>query len=269
MTGKVTSPMAKRRKASEFGPYKGYWPQKFLYEYLNIDIDPYDFPRYMLRDWAEEAGVSVDEDSYADSLSKKQLQDYKQWLIKHNKDAEYLQASPSEAPSYLTLKFPEKTPKGTWGIHYTNEGIFESFQYGATIPRLALSTWYEQKEKARCPENLTDKLGTYEYVYIFSFKATRYPLSYGARKYGKNAILFQTDAGVEADHLGDEEHQLIVPACSEYNVIPLRAVDEGIIVCSFKDEEKEGLEFESIENLIRYVETEEKKGSRPLARIEC
>ena len=210
-------------KKSPYGPYKGYYPQKFLYEYLKIEIDPYDFGHYV-RDWAEETGAKVVDDAITGDLSEDQVKLFEEWLIDNRKADEYLEQDPAGAPAYLTLKRPTKTPKGTWAIHYTNEGVFESFEYGATIPRLALSTWWKEKEKVKCPQNLTDELGIYEYVYIFAFEATRYSLSTGSGKYGKNAVLFQTDAGVLADHIGDEEYQLIVPACSEYNVVPIHRV---------------------------------------------
>lgn len=257
------------KKKASYGPYKGYYPQTYLFRYLEIDLDPYDFPQYMLEEWAQENDVKLEEDTYVSDITDDQRKAFEQWLRANSKEVELLERDPAGAPAYLTLRYPELAPKGTWAIHYTNEGTFKSFEHGATRDRLALSTWYKEKEVARCDENLTDELGDAEYVYIFAFKADRYSLSYGTRKYGKNAVLFQTDAGVEAYHIGDEEHQLIVPACSEYNVIPLRRVDEGVIVCSFEGDEDKGLEFETIEALITYVETEEKKGNRPLARIKC
>lgn len=259
----------KSRKS--YGPYKGYYPQKFLYEYLKIELDPYDMPHRFLEQWAEEVGVDIGDDDHADSLTPQQLKDYEEWLIKHDKGVMLVQEDPAGAPAYLTLKWPELMPKGTWAIHFTGEGTFKSFTQGATIPRLALSTWWEDKEKARCPENIGDGLGTYEYVYIFAFPAAKIDrmLGYASRKYGKNAILFQTDGAVNAYHVGDEEQQLIIPACSEYNVIPIRGISDGIS-CGFGDSgEGDGLSFDTIEDLIDYVEKAEALGERPLARLQC
>lgn len=264
--------MAKKKKAKpSFGKYKGYYPQKYLYEYLKIKIDPYDMPHRFLEQWAEEAGVKVDEDDFADALTAEQLKAYEAWLIKNEKGIELVERDPAGAPAYLTLMWPDLMPRGTWAIHFTNEGTFEAFAQGATIPRLALSTWWEDKEQARCPENLTDQLGTYEYVYVFSFLAAKIDgmIGYASRKYGKNAILFQTDAGVKAYHVGDEEYQLILPACSEYNVIPLHNIQDGIS-CGFEgSKEGEGLSFDSIKDLIAYVEKAEAAGERPLERLRC
>jgi len=265
--------MAKKKSSEKryYGPHKGYYPQKYLYEYLKIVIDPYDMPHRFIEQWAEEAGVKVDEEDFADVLTPVQLKAYEAWLIKHEKGIELVERNPADAPAYLTLKWPELMPRGTWAIHFTNQGTFESFSQGATIPRLALSTWWKDKEKARCPENLSDKLGTYEYVYVFAFQASKIDgmLGYASRKYGKNAILFQTDGAVNAYHIGDEEHQLILPACSEYNVIPIRGIGDGIS-CGFEDSgEGDGLSFDTIKDLIAYVEQGEARGERPLERLKC
>lgn len=63
------------RKKKPYGPYKGYYPQKYLYQYLKIEIDPYDMPHQFLRQWSEEAGVKVDGEDYADALTPEQLKD--------------------------------------------------------------------------------------------------------------------------------------------------------------------------------------------------
>lgn len=263
--------MAKKKAAKKpYGPYKGYYPQKYLYEYLKIKIDPYDMPHRFLEQWAEQAGVKVDEETYPDELTEKQLADYEAWLIKNEKGIALVEHDPAGAPAYLILHHPKIMPKGTWAIHFTDEEPFDAFRQGATIPRLAYSTWWKEKEKARCPENIGDTLGTYEYVYIFSFDArSRAVISRGS-KYGRNAVLFQTDGAVEAYHIGDEEDQVIVPACSEYNVIPIRGIKDGIS-CGFNDsgDGGDGLSFDSIEDLIAYVEKAEASGDRPLARLQC
>jgi hypothetical protein len=260
--------MAKKKK-NLYGPYKGYYPQKYLYEYLKIEIDPYDMPHRFLEQWAEEAGVKIDEDDHADALTADQLKAYEAWLIKNEKGIELVERDPSGAPAYLIIKWPKLVPKGIWAIHFTDDDPFESFNQGATIPRLAFSTWWKEKEPARCPENLTDQLGTYEYVYVFAFKALERNIDRRGTKYGKNAILFQTDAAVEAYHVGDEEDQLMIPACSEYNMIPIRNIEDGIS-CSFEGaKEGEGLSFDSVKDLIAYVEKAEAAGERPLERLRC
>lgn len=261
--------MAKKRK-NVYGPYKGYYPQKYLQEYLEIDIDPFDFPKHMLDQWAEENGVKLGEDDYTDSLNPDQLKSYEKWLKENDKAVEFLEWTPAEAPAYLTLSWPEKLPKGTWGIHYTNVPGVDEFRYGATIPKLALSTWWNEKDQARCPENLGNELGSYDYVYSFAFpvegKGAVSP--FHGSKYGRNAIVFQTNAAILAYHNGDEEWQMIFPACSEYNVIPV-SLDGTEVTCAFEDGEGEALTFDSVKDLIEYVEKAEGLGERPLERLKC
>lgn len=254
-------------KKKPYGPYKGYYPQKYLYEYLEITIDPYDMPHHFLEQWGREVGLDIGDDDHVDALTPDQLKAYEEWLIQHDKGIMLVQDDPAGAPAYLTLMWPKKLPKGTWAIHFTDGEPFDAFTQGATIPRLALSTWWKDKERARCPENISDKLGTYEYVYVFSFDALDRAVINRGSKYGKNAVLFQTDAAVKAYHSGDEEYQVILPACSEYNVIPIRGIEEGIS-CAFEHSE-EGLTFDTLKDLIDYVEQAETKGKRPLARLQC
>lgn len=259
------------RKLSKklIGKYPGYYPQKYLFDYLKIeDLDPYDAPSSMLREWAEETGTDLGDVEYSSDLQEPQLTAFGEWLKANEKGIEYVSKDPYYAPAYLTLKWPKLMPRGRWALHFTKER-FESFDQGATMQNLALSTWTKEKAKAKCPENLSNELGSFDYVYIFAIDQRKFDMwTVYARKYGHHAMLFQTDAGVEAYHVGDEEDQLMVPACSEYNVIPLRDVLDGIF-CRFKDSEDEGLEFASPNHLLRYIEEEEAKGGRPMERLVC
>lgn len=259
-----------RKKRLRYGRYKGFYPQKYLLSYLEIDIDPYDFPHYMLEEWGEENDVKIGDEDFASDLTPDQLKSYEKWLKDRDKAIEYLERDPASAPAYLTLRWPKKLPKGTWGIHYTKEPSIDAFRFGATIPKLALSTWWEKKDEAQCPENLSDELGSYEYVYSFAFpvegKGSVSP-SYGL-KYGRNAVIFQTDAALLAYHDGDEEWQMIFPACSEYNVVPV-SLDGSEVTCAFADGEGEALTFGSVKDLIEYIEKAEAQGERPLERLRC
>lgn len=253
------------------GPYPGYYPQKYLFDYLSIkELDPFDAPAHMIEEWAEEKGIDMSKrDPYAHDLNSEELADFEKWLKDNEKGIAYVERDPYYAPAYLTLKWPKLMPRGRWALHFTRQGPFEAFNQGATMQNLALSTWTKEKKKAKCPDNLTDNLGQFDYVYIFAVDQKNFGqwASY-ARKYGPNAILFQTDAGVEAYHIGDEEDQLLVPVCSEYNVIPIWDIRDGIR-CRYKNSEDEGLEFDSPKELLAYIEKEEARGARPLERILC
>jgi hypothetical protein len=134
---------------------------------------------------------------------------------------------------------------------------------------MALSRGKAKKVEAGCDRNLGDELGDFDYVYGFAFTAywkQMHLYSY-SKKYGKHAVLFQCDVALEATHSGDEENQVIFPICSEYNVIPLWNVQDGLRI-RFKDSEDDGLEFDSLKDLIDYIEQGEAAGQRVLERVE-
>jgi hypothetical protein len=104
---------------------------------------------------------------------------------------------------------------------------------------------------------LTDSIGSWSVVYGFAFNAdARNVLSWSNReKYGKNAVLFQSDGAVEAWHYGDEERQVIFPLCSEYNVIPLYAPEPGNVTVGEVDDEDEATNrYDSIQDVIADAE---------------
>ena len=196
------------------------------------------------------------------------LKRFKEWLAKHDKGQQWVSEDPYGAPAYLTLTWPKLLPAKTWLIHFTNEAPFDAFDRGATLDGLALSTWRKEKIKADCRKNLTDELGSFDYVYGFAMTAywKGFNLHSYSSKYGKNAVLFQCDVALEATHFGDEEKQVIFPICSEYNMVPLWNVRDGLRI-RFEDSDDDGLEFDTLQNLIDYIEKEEAAGSRPLERI--
>jgi hypothetical protein len=265
--------------AKKTGKGSGKKVQQFLYNYLAGGIDPYDFPQYMLKQWGEEIGREIDDDTYPSDLNAKDIEGFRKWLVDNEKGIEFVEKDPYGSPAYLTLNEAKKMPTGTWGIHFTNKSPFESFDYGATLEGLHLSTWNQQKVGADCSKNLdVEKMSAYEHVFFFAFEALgggaglRHSVAVirqGVGKYGRNAVLFQTDAAVRAWHIGDEEHQLIVPACSEYNVVGIVDVDPSSLRCLYEGSEDEGADFESLEALIAYIESEPTSKSRRLARLNC
>lgn len=240
--------------------------QEWLSSYLEIDIDPYDF-RQELPAWAEEEGVRraggrpIDDETGAEDLSPKQLAAFKQWLIDNHKGEDWVASGEIySVPAYLYFNEVKKLPPGTWCIHFTDSPSFEVFESGTTLDGLALSSHKREKDPVDRERNLTDELGSAEVVYGFAFLATdRNVLSVG-RKYGKNAVLFQTDAGVRAWHIGDEEYQVIFPLASEYNVIPLSEPSPGDVVV--ETDGGEPLVFETLADVIAYAERGEKQQVR-------
>ena len=244
--------------------------QKELHAYLDIELDPFDFDPF-IREWMEEVGIRWEQpdEPFADDLTPAQLKQFTKWLVDTEKSIYYVTHDPLYAPAYLVFSEVSRLPAGSWGIHFTDADPFEAFDQGSTIQGLALSTWKKEKDVVDCAKNLGDDIGPFETVFGFAFLAgQRNILSHGS-KYGRNAVLFQTDGGVRAWHSGDEEYQMIFPLCSEYNVIPLYNPQPGEITV----ETKEGKEliFSSVEDVADYAgesNAQQLRLSGPLVRVE-
>jgi hypothetical protein len=219
--------------------------QDDLYNYLKTELDPYDFNMY-LADFARDIGIpKIDEDSCVSELDDEQMEQFKKWLEDENKAEEFVREDPMYAPAYLLLRAQKKLPPGSWLVHFTNH-VFDDFTVGATIDNLALSVWTEKKAQVNCEVNLTDQIGLHEVVFGFAFDANESHLLHKGKKYGRNAVLFRSDCAVVAWHYGDEENQAIFPLCSEYDVVILENVRDGISI----DER----EFRTFPEAIRYIE---------------
>ena len=250
--------------------------QGWLADYLDIDIDPYDFNHELL-DWAKAAkirkdgeGRKFDDETSCHELSEKQLEAFKQWLIKNHKGEDWVSTGAIDVPAYLYFTEVKRLPVGTWCIHFTGKDPFGVFEYGTTLEGLALSTHKREKDQVDCDKNLTEDIGSAEVVYGFAFLASDRDVLYRGQKYGRNAVLFQTDAGVRAWHIGDEEYQVIFPLCSEYNVIPMVEPQPGDI--RIQTESGDDVEFKTLDEVIAYVEKTETKAlrsnpSRKLVRV--
>lgn len=252
--------------------------QNWLFDYLTPEggLDPYDFMHY-IEEWAEFARQKrdgskriIDNETSAGDLSEIQLAKFKKWLLENRKGEDWVASGDIMTPAYLYFNEVKKLPTGTWCIHFTNADAFDVFEKGTTLDGLALSTWKREKDAVDCEKNLTNDIGSAECVFGFAFTADERNVIAKGQKYGKNAALFQVDGGVRAWHIGDEEYQVIFPLCSEYNVIPLLEPHRDRIV--IETEGGEEAVFGSIEDVIRYVESQEKRAvqanpSRRLVRV--
>lgn len=226
---------------------------KELQDWLYIDLtpegglDPYHFSHY-LEEWAALEEIDLGDEPEVYKLTPEQLEGFKDWLIETEKGIEFARQMPYESPAYLTLQYAKKLPSGTWCIHFTPSDPFEAFDRGTTIDGLHLSSWTEKKTFVDCKKQLSDNIGSGEVVYGFAFLADKVNVLEQSHSYGDNAVLFQTDGGVLAYHVGDEENQVIFPLCSEYNAIPLYNPKPGEIVVYEGGKE---LRYERLQDLIR------------------
>jgi len=237
--------------------------QGWVYNWLSRGLDPYDFPLYLIADWAEENEIDgVPEDAYVDDLTPAQQADYKAWL--EGEVPRLMQNNPVEMPANLTLHAERKAPSGTWFAHFTREpGGFHAFDRGTTIEGLHLSTWKARKDRANCQKNLSPDIGVGEVVFGFAFEAANAARNQGVygRKYGDNVLLFQCDCAVIADHDGDDETQAIFPICAEYNVVPFASTGgRGLLA---ETERGEDIEFDNLKDALDYVQ----RAERPVAGL--
>lgn len=116
---------------------------------------------------------------------------------------EILMNNPSSASSksFFVLNQKKLLPNSTWLIHFSDDAYDiarEGFKHGTAEPdRLGLTT-YTKKEAKR---------GGYNFAFEADNKAD---VNHVARKkkYGKDAVMFQ-NSGVEVNHAGDEEDQVV------------------------------------------------------------
>jgi|SRR5271166_387177 len=238
------------------------WIQNWLYDYLNIDVDPYDFNHY-LPQWIEQEEIDIgDEDPEeltVDELTEAQLKAFTHWLKNSYAISSYLESDPFDAPAYLTLHAREKLSKGSWLVHFSRESFVGGFDRGTSLRGLHLSTWRTNKELADCSRNLDEEnIGTGEVIFGFAFDVTRRNvLSYGRHRYGSKIVIFQCDCAVDAYHDGDEEYQAIFPICSEHNVIGVYGSEyDQLLVETVGGSE---IEFHSLEEIIEYAEKDKRR----------
>lgn len=240
--------------------------QGWLFEYLSTDVDPYDF-NFAIKDWIEQEDITDNGTPYVEptdvmpeDLSPDQLKAFTKWLKKSGELDLYTREMPLEAPAYLTLHAKTKLPPGSWFMHFT-DAHFDHFTQGATLDGLHLSTWKKRKDLANCSRNLSDTQGLAEVVFGFAYAAENLErmqdVDAGARKYGRNAVIFQCDCAIEAYHDGDDEFQSLFPVCAEYNLHGVsidHAMDLGL-----DDDAGNTLWFKNLPELIAHLETKPKR----------
>lgn len=231
--------------------------QEDLIDYLNQGVDPYDFG-YLMEDWnsARAAGL----DNQVDLLTEDELKEFTDWLQEegHNKVMREVSA---DSPSYLFFSDARAAKKGGWLIHFTNESPFTSFEYGAPGTELGLTVHFvnRKRNKAECPQHEDGSI--YDTLYAFAFALDSRDWRGAARKYGRNAVIFQHDYGVQAYHSGDDEEQIIFPICREYNAIPVFGVDAvtGGGTVATQDGERE---FDSWQEIVAWATAPKKKSRK-------
>jgi hypothetical protein len=253
------NPVAKKRaKKKALGPLK---LAEELAGYLNIEVDPYDFG-WLLTDWNPAL-----EDVQVDELSDEDRAAFTAWLreprytrgsVHGSPVDEAMRGDPLGVPSYLYFRDARPLGEGAWCVHFTARA-FSTFKQGATIEMLGLSTHYQEKAQVSCERNLDEEIGLFERVYGFAFSVDQLTraghIRQARKKYGFSAILFQTDAGVSAYHVSDDEQQVVFPLCSEWNEHEI-TFENGSSEVWLTRPGEDDLPFKSLEAVTAYLEAE-------------
>lgn len=224
--------------------------QEDLVDYLNMSVDPFDF-QYLMADWNSKRADELD--NQVDLLSEVELASFTKWLRAPEQQRLIMREGGPDAPSYLFFRSAKKSPKSSWFIHYTRESPFTSFQHGAYGHELGLTVHFVNRKRytAECPYNATNEESVYGTLFGFAFKLTdSNEWRFKAKKYGKNAVIFQCDYAVEAYHAGDGEEQSIFPLCAEYNAIPVYNVDAQTAGGTVVDREGDEQQYDSWQDIV-------------------
>lgn len=201
--------------------------QQELIDYLN-GFDAYDFqvlfPDFMKEVYGKDELDYVDVDLY--TVEADLFSEFERWVNNYVISGHFDWQTEFGAlvPPYLIFSEAHPLPRNSWLVHRTRS-LFDAFDQGATIERLALTTWFKEPIRAKCPANVSDQIGFGEVVFGFAHdydRSTLWRSQQGSRSaYGPHAVIFQCDYAVEAYHSGDGEQQVIFPICTEYNLIQL------------------------------------------------
>lgn len=230
-----------------------------LRDYLNQVPQPEDFP-YLIRDW------SGDEEDYRDldELDDEERAAFAKWLAKSDAMRLELREVPHEVPAYVFFRDAKALGENAWCVHFTNAQAFDAFDRGANLAMLALSTHYRRKETARCDVNLDDETPIEDRVYAFAYPAKDVSTPEGAargwRRYGRNAVLFQTDAAVSAFHITDKERQALFPVCSERNLHAVRFEDDRVVLLGRDGQDVQA--FPTLPALIKHLNAQQRKAAK-------
>lgn len=242
--------------------------QRQLIDYLNQDVDPYDF-QYLMSDWNPTRADELD--NQVDLLAEEELAQFTKWLRSPEGQKQLNRELTADSPSYLFFSNARAVPKGHWLMHFTRETPFNSFKYGAFGHELGLTTHFRDRKRnvAKCPENAWGDLGLFETVYGFAFDVTnlqRLQRHIGPHKYGLNAVLFQHNHAVVAHHYGDAEDQVIFPLCGEYNAVPIYNVEPQGLGGTVSTDDGER-QFDSWQDIAKWAAPAKRRKIKRLAGL--
>jgi len=230
----------------------------FLRDYLQKEIDPWDFP-WHAGDYLEEQGEELPDDfdaiEWVENASPEQLEAFKEHLV------DFFSIHPPEdgttTPAYQHFDFTRIQEPG-WLVHFTSDAFSvasKGFKFGhEEMEGLGLTTWKGESSRQKYAG------------FNFAFDADSRQATMAARsnKYGKEAVVFW-GSGVLAYHYGDEENQVIFwgQSVNISMIFPIFQADGEWIVQAENGREMKRGEFNDVvnwvENNYRMLQQIEKK----------
>jgi hypothetical protein len=192
------------------------WLRKWLND---EEIDPYHWS-WLIPKWAKETNADIEEDDYEyfqiDNLTKDQQNDFKMWLKNQRDTGQLSKYGPDFDQANFYFLGGDIVKTDEWMIHFTPDSAdalkiaADGFKKGVDTRTLHIS-------------DLADKFEQEYGDFAFAFRTDRRIWEVSSRngKYGRNAVMFQTESGVESYHLGDEEHQVIFHKAMTRNRVPI------------------------------------------------
>ena len=199
-----------------------------LRDHVRNGTNGYDYPQFV-RDFLEEnphheitnpdlVYEEHDDREYGyqwlDNATPEQHEHYNQFLNDHRPRHRYDEEAAFMSPAYNTLDY-RRTRKPGWLVHFTDDpsGIEESgLAYGhPDIDGVHLTTWKTNRQKAP------------GYNFAFPANSTDAKAAAQDKKYGNDAVVFFS-GGIEFDHNGDQESQVVVwgPNVNREMIFPIK-----------------------------------------------
>jgi len=234
------------------------WLQKITYNtetawlrnWLRSGIDEWDYP-HLVSYFLDEKGVDVqftpgesDYDIGLDWLERATEEDraaFREWLKDYGYQKDEREVI--DQPAYMTMGYSEYV-KPTWLVHFTDDAASierNGFEYGhEEFEGLHLTTWYGENTRRRNPG----------YNFAFRVFTTEAVSAADTQKYGKEAVIFW-GSGVEVEHYGDMERQIIIwgPSVNKRLIFPITKEYDEWVAQEYDQVFKKG-DFEDVVNWV-------------------
>lgn len=218
-------------------------PSLELEEYLNTPHLVYD--ERLIRAFIKAEGIPFPKDADGDRLSdyaleawaeETQTEAYAEWFASWGAEIAEAKGVEVELPTF----YRNARSAAGWFLHFT-ASRFTSFEDG--VPRDFLgesrTTGKEVTRRISCPANLHADPEKALWIHAWEvFQDGSYlnrDMVLQGGQYGSNALLFQSDAAVVAEHTSHEQEHALVLGCSEYNAVQLLNVERNTLEEDYKD----------------------------------